>query len=60
MTKQSDEMIERRAERLMDALDRRLMKGDLSQTEYDREVRALDAWANEEYRKLKVRSLLAE
>lgn len=36
------DQIERRAEARMDALDRRLMKGLLTQAEYDREVQALD------------------
>jgi hypothetical protein len=41
----TEEQIERAVERKMDGLDRRLMRGELTQAEYDREVCALDAWA---------------
>lgn len=42
----SEEQIERAVEWRMDALDRRLMRGDLSQDAYDFKVRALDRWAS--------------
>ena len=49
----TEEQIERRAEREMDRLDAALMAGRLTQDEYDYEVRALDQWAEEEYRSLR-------
>lgn len=42
MAQMTEDQIEARAERAMDGLDRRLMRGDLSQAEYDREVISLD------------------
>lgn len=38
----TEDQIEARAERAMDRLDRRLLAGELSQADYDREVRSLD------------------
>ena len=45
------EQIERFAERKMDALDRRFLKGELTQTEYDVCVTALNRDCNDMYRK---------
>jgi len=45
----AEEQIERAAERKMDSLDRQLMRGSLAQSEYDREVRALDQWTKQQY-----------
>jgi len=42
--------IERHAELAMDALDRRLMNGTLTQVAYDAAVKALDAECEEYYR----------
>lgn len=42
----TEEQIERFAEHNMNCLDRALMRGELSQTEYDGLVRALDRQAN--------------
>ena len=41
--KMTEDQIERIIERKMDGLDRLLMKGKLTQAEYDREVAALNA-----------------
>jgi hypothetical protein len=38
----TEDQIERIAERKMDRLDARLMNGELSQAQYDAEVKALD------------------
>lgn len=43
------DQIERTAERRMDALDARLMRGALTQSEYDREVRALHRWTERQH-----------
>lgn len=43
MTYLTPSQIERRAELAMDALDRRLMAGTITQTAYDDAVKALDA-----------------
>lgn len=43
--------IERAAEAEMDALDARLMRGALSQSEYDAAVRALDARVSRRHRR---------
>lgn len=45
----TDEQIERRVERMMDDMDRRLLAGLLSQTAYDKEVKDLDRWAQAHY-----------
>jgi cytochrome c peroxidase len=41
----TEEQIERRVERMMDALDAQLMNSALTQSEYDNNVRDLNAWA---------------
>lgn len=48
----TEEQIETRIERTIDGLDRRLMAGRLSQAEYDREMAAINAWGEEQYRLL--------
>lgn len=45
----SEDKIERAVEREMNILDRLLMRGVLTQDDYEREVRELDAWARAEY-----------
>lgn len=45
--------IERRVEYKTDTLDKAFMRGDMKQAEYERAVRALDKWAEEQYQKLK-------
>jgi hypothetical protein len=51
MTRLTEDQIERRVERAMDALDARLMAGSLTQAEYDHEVMILDKWASQQYRR---------
>ena len=41
----TEDQIEREVERRMDALDARLMRGAISQHDYDREVHLLNRWA---------------
>lgn len=43
----NEDQIERRAERIMDSYDRALMRGDISQADYDQMVRDLDTWVDE-------------
>jgi hypothetical protein len=45
----TEDQIERQVERAMDRLDARLMRGELSQAEYDREVSTLDKWAQQQH-----------
>lgn len=52
MTYTSEEQIERMVERRFDALDARLMKGELSQVEYDRLSREISVSADACYRAL--------
>jgi hypothetical protein len=48
----TEDQIEREVERRMDALDRRLMRGALTQAAYDEAIRALDAWSRAQGRAL--------
>lgn len=45
----NEDEIERIVEVTTDSLDKMLMKGILSQEEYDREIVALDKWASQQY-----------
>ena len=45
------EQIERRVEKRTDRIDARFMNGELSQEQYDAEMKALSAWADEQYDK---------
>ena len=47
----TEEEIERRVERSMDMIDRKLMAGTMSQAEYDQAVKDLNAWAERQYSK---------
>jgi hypothetical protein len=49
----TEEQIERKVERAMDALDARLMGNRLSQAEYDAQVRELNKWAEAQYAKVR-------
>lgn len=40
------DQIERIVEKKMDRLDARFLRGDLSQDEYDAEIKQLDRWAD--------------
>lgn len=42
--------IELRVERQMDKLDRKLMRGEITQSEYEREVFILDKWSAQQYK----------
>ena len=42
--------IELRVERQMDKIDRKLMRGEITQSEYEREVFILDKWAAQQYK----------
>lgn len=42
--------IELRVERAIDKLDRRFMRGELTQSEYDREIFILDKWSAQQYK----------
>lgn len=48
----SEEQIELSVERTTNALDRRLMRGAITQAEYDAEMRALSRWADLQFRNL--------
>jgi hypothetical protein len=45
----TEEQIERHIERAMDSLDRQLMRGDLSQADYNKAARELNNWAEAQY-----------
>lgn len=46
----TEQQIEELAERHMDKLDRKLMRGEITQSEYEREVFILDKWAAHQYK----------
>lgn len=46
VTRLTEEQIERRVEQMTDLLDLQLMKGVLSQKDYDSNMRDLAEWAN--------------
>ena len=46
----TEDEIERRVERLFNALDRKLMSGQLMRAEYDRQAAEIAAWADEQYK----------
>lgn len=48
----TEEQIECAVERKINALDRMLLKGQLTEDEYDQEIIHLDYWAEREYDKL--------
>jgi hypothetical protein len=41
--------IERKVEYMTDRLDRRYMNGELSDCEYQEQIKAIDIWAESEY-----------
>lgn len=49
----TEDKIERIADRQMDALDRELLSGTITQEEYDDAVKDLNEWVKEEFRLLK-------
>lgn len=46
----TEDQIETIAERRMDSLDKKLMKHQISQHEYDREVLILDKWTAQQHK----------
>jgi uncharacterized membrane protein len=42
--------IERAAERAIDRLDRQLMRGELTQEQYNREIGIVDSWTIQQYK----------
>jgi hypothetical protein len=42
--------IECKVERLTDSIDRRYMNGELSDSQYHEGIRAIDAWAEAQYK----------
>ena len=50
--KNDEYRIEVAVERKTDRLDRRYMNGELSDSQYHEEIRAIDEWAESEYQKL--------
>ena len=42
--------IECKAERLIDALDKRFLAGFINGIEYENEIRIIDTWANQQYK----------
>ena len=50
----TEEQIERKVERITDAHDRALMRGDIGQADYDALMQELADWAAEQLAKIKV------
>ena len=46
----TEDEIERAAERAIDRLDRQLMRGELTQEQYDREIGIVDSWTIQQYK----------
>ena len=44
--KMTEEQIERRVESYMNAADKALMRGSMTQAEYDKHVKAIHRWAD--------------
>lgn len=47
----SEHEIERRVEQMVDRLDARFMRGELSEAEYREEMEQINQWAESEYAK---------
>jgi len=56
----TEQQIERTVERRLDTLDARLMAGEITQDEYERESQAIGLWADLHYQASFERSLVAE
>lgn len=54
MTALTEDLIERRVERMVDHLDRVFMSGQMTEKNYTLAMRELHQWAEEEYRKIEV------
>lgn len=48
-TDMTEHEIELKVERMVDRLDARFMRGDMTQAEYDAKMREINQWAEEEY-----------
>lgn len=48
----TEDYIERQVERKMNSLDSVFMSSDMSQQEYDEEVRKINSWAEQQYAKM--------
>lgn len=46
----TEDQIERHIELRMDRLDRKFMNSEMTQEEYDKRVKELDAWADQQFR----------
>jgi uncharacterized membrane protein len=46
----TEQEIETRAERAIDRLDARFMRGELTREQYDREIGIIDAWTIQQYK----------
>ena len=51
-TPMTESQIELHVERAIDRLDRQLMRNEISQTDYDREVSIVDTWSIQQYKHL--------
>lgn len=49
MTFMTEDQIECRVERMIDAADRRYMSGELTKTAYERRMREISEWADAQY-----------
>jgi len=45
MRRMSEDEVERRVERMVDALDRRFLTSKMDQAQYDAEMAKIDAWS---------------
>jgi hypothetical protein len=50
----TEQMIESKVERMIDRLDHRYLNGELSDSQYHEEMRAIDAWAEMQYSQIEV------
>lgn len=48
----TEDQIERKVERMIDALDKSFMNGDMTQEQYDTEMKSIDDWAQEQYKRI--------
>lgn len=48
----TEDQIERKVERMIDALDKSFMNGELTQDAYDKEMKSIDDWAQEQYKRI--------
>jgi len=49
----TENQIEYRAEKAIDRLDRQLLSNQITQAQYDRDIVAIDKWAEQQYQHLK-------